>query len=404
MYSSFRIDKMTVIHNFFSMAFVLLLLCTYLNSQDVSIRRMAFADEVDLVVCETGEVLRIDPKHKNYKAALYDSGIAYVEDDKGDIRSFDVSPDGHLQRTKIYRIPGLSLFYNLFHHNHYTLKTPTKDGIRHWAISRTMYDENPNNVTISVFELSCPYPVLIRNRDPRIHPSHEVYHKGPLNFYGVHITAIGKWVAISGYDQCFNKAVAYKRLNFDLAGYNFMMNYETYSIDWKPNKLYGAIGKKIGISQAPITINGSDWIIKRLPNYAQPNIVLKKVQDRTILCVPLDEREDYKTLFYDIETFLPKNSLFLFLKDRKVAWPTCPLIRQYNFLSDQSHFKKATLNGIPGYYQSLSKEPIDGFFSSHDNRHDMYVYKIMAGPIDFLTNSYTYVDGGREKVDLVLLE
>ncbi|CAO5672830.1 MAG: hypothetical protein CNLJKLNK_00598 [Holosporales bacterium] len=370
----------------------------------MSTRRMAFVDDVDLITCETGEILAADPKYKNYKTALYDSGITYIEDDKGDIRSFDVLPNGHLQRTKIYRMPGISTFYNLFHHNHYTLKTPTKDGLRQWAISRTMYDENPNNVTISVFELSSSYPVLIRNRDPWIYPSHEVYHKGPLNFYGVHITAIDKWVAISGYDQCFNKAVAYKRLNFDLAGYNFMMNYETYSANWQTNKFYEAIGKKIGISQTPITINGSDWMIKRLPHHAQPDIVLKKVENRILLCVHLDDNADNKTLFYDIETFLPKSGLFLFLKEHKVRWPMCPLMNQCNFLSDQSLVKKATLNGIPGYYQSLAKEPIDGFFSSHDNRHDMYVYKIMAGPIDFLTNSYTYVDGEQEKVELLLLE
>lgn len=379
-----------------------IMFCTFLIGQEDSFRRTGMQTETALICFETGEVLKIDQKYREYKTAFYDSGIAYIEDTKGNIRSYKALPNGILKRTKIFRMPIIATLYNLFHHNHYTLKFPTQNGIRRWAISSTIYDNNPNNLTISVFELVSSDPVVIRNRDPWIHPSHEVMHIGPKNFYGIHITAIDQWVAISGFDKDGSRAVAYKRLNFDLAGYNFMMHYQTPSALWKPNKLYQAIGNKIGISQTPIPIGENDWIIKKLPIYAQPNILLKKDKDSVLLCVPLEENTINNVSFFDIETFHKRYPL-LFIHLSAAQWPEISFLNNYKLIAqammDKSFFEgqRAKINNIEGYYALSTQEPLHGIFRSKSS--DKKIYKIIAGPLDFLTNSYTYVDEERNEID-----
>lgn len=358
------------------------------------------------VVCDGGEICNIDSKYEHYVRALADGPVVYIEDHEGHVRSFEMDDKRMLKRTKIYRLPFVSFFYNLCHSNHYELKTKTTSGLMQWAISRTMYDNDPNCITISLFEIVQNYPVLIRNRDPWLYPSDKFLHNGP-NIFGVHITAVDQWVAISGYDKKNQRVFAYKKLNYDLAGYNFFMQYQTdYQTTWKTNQLYQFVGKKVGISQTPVSIPINDWVIKPLPEGANPNIFLKKQLDRVILCIPL-KSAGKPFCYIGLNNEEIKDVRFQ-TKYHYCEWPDRRAVRK---LMEQSLFDeksldiplKAKLNGSYGLYKVSTCEPVDGVFTDNQTGEETIVYRITSGPIDFFKNKFSYVDKDKNSLDFKLI-
>jgi hypothetical protein len=352
-------------------------------------------DQFTIIRCETGEIFKLKEKDRNYVRALTDLHVLYLEDSDGNLTSYDVEKDHTLKRTFIYRTPLIGFFYNLMHENSFTLKTPTKENIQTWAISRTMYDHDTNCTTVSVFELICPYPLIIRNRDPWLYPTHNFLHKGPEGIFGVHITAIDQWVAISGYNRFFQRIIAFKKLNYDLAGHNFMMTYKTSTSAWTPHKLFQFIGKKIGISQTPVSIPLADWTIRRLPPFSKPNILLTKINNEVILCVRIKDGEK-PMKFFKIDTF-EEQTLTLDIPDHDANWP------QGAIFQPELIIKEAKLNGRRGKYTFSSQEPLDGVFTDQESQEKTEVFKIIGSSIDFLTNRYQYVDASKKALDLTFL-
>ncbi|CAO5676780.1 MAG: hypothetical protein HEEMFOPI_01027 [Holosporales bacterium] len=348
------------------------------------------------IVCQTGEVFFIDPKYSDYKVALADSPVVYIEDSKGKIRSYEASDKKILQRTKLYRLPVMGFFYNLMNNNYYTLKTPTNDGIQKWAISRTMYDGDPNCITISLYVMLQSFPIILENHDPWLHPSQSFTHKGP-DIYGVHITAIDQWVAISGYNCLRQKVVAFKQMNYDLMGHNFFMTYQTDpQTQWSPNKLYKKIGKKIGVSQTPVNIPFPDWQTIALEDDSLPNIMLKRVRNSIVLCIP---RTNLGFKFITLKNDAPYDFRPIY---QVATWPELEFAIKLNSLIKEFAPKKATLNGRSGMYYPSSQEPLDGHFVDEETKERTEVYKIIDGVINFLQAKYSFVDKNKSRLKLVL--
>lgn len=344
------------------------------------------------VTCLTGETLHLPSASlPKMVRTLKDGPIVYSQDAQGKLYSFELNAQGTPQRTQIFRLPVVGSIYNKFYPNTLTLaRDPCRPNP--WAISYTTY-ENPDCRTISLFELVNAHPIMIRNRDPWLFPLFHYMHTGPLNMVGVNITALDRWVAISGYrDSDHKKVFVLRELNYDIAGHNFLMHYQLPNgEEWKPGRFLSWIAKKIGVSQKVVLLPQPDWQLFDMPeDVAGPDILLKRYASPGCLTgifldIPL---VGHRVAHFNIgnKTFADPTSahpliLHAPLQRNWLDYPTLNFI-----LSTQVALRQpAQLNGEEGTIELSSAEPLYGTFTNQKGQQTA-IYAVLRSPIDFLIN------------------
>lgn len=343
------------------------------------------------ILCDTGEVLHWPTKKPLFIVrALKDGPTVYAEDKSGNLYSFKADQDHRLEQTNVFRLPVIGTIWNIFISN--KLKpTFAPTGLNPWAISHTTYEQS-NQITISVFEMTNSYPIQIRNRDPWLCPLLHYMHQGPLGMVGVDITAIDRWVVVSGYTLERKKVFALREMNYDLAGHNFLMHYILPEGAVKPNAFLHFLSKKVDVSQEPVTIPRADWRIFPLPQDSQPRLLLKKVEQegilRTLLEIPHEQSN--KRSYFDITTQQYVGSIESPLPYTGSHWPL-PELMSFVLETQPSLYKNATLNDEKGIIELSSQEPLYGTFQNAKGQKTD-VYAILKSPWDFFTNRLSYVD------------
>ncbi|MBP9752898.1 MAG: hypothetical protein KBD31_03720 [Proteobacteria bacterium] len=361
------------------------------------------------LLTETGEICTLNEslKYPIIRTSI-ENGVAYTEDSKGDIRAYSVDENNTLTRINMYRLPLLGSLYHFLFENHFSLKEKTHNNLSTWAMSRAIYEDG--STTVSLFEMISHHPIIIRNRDPWLNPYHLFTHVGPFGMYGIHITAIDQWIAISGYSKnsqtnTLFKSFAFKRLTYDLAGHNFMMDYcfKTHSgaieqsFNRNSNRFYKFINKKMGISQKRVDLPVNNWSIFALPEDSGANITLKKYGENDIkIIIPQKDSQEKPAIFFDVFTksFVPyTDDSILFIPSN---WPILSesIAQSITYI----HSQRVLINGKAGYYYFSDNEPNHGHVNI--NNQTIEVFKIVSGPWDFFTNQYTYCDSNGKKLNL----
>jgi hypothetical protein len=363
------------------------------------------------IICESGEEVIVSvtelPRNAIVRAQK-DGPIIYMEDTRARLYSFEVdSSTGVVSRTKIFRFPVLGTIYNLFKTNYFTLSKDNDGQVMPWTISYVVYDNNPKSRTISLFETVKAKPGVIRNRDPWLLPGLQYDHCGPLNFTSVDLTASGRYVAVSGFHQG-KKAFAFRPLNYDSAGHNFMFHYQLAgqsTVTWSPKFLIKYLSRYLRISQEPFPLPQEDWNIVRLDDSHQPNILL--IENGRRLVVPCLTRSG---IHYDVYNIIGKRwermeehrdidfSKFRFhQREWPVVSPLLPLSLE------PSCYCKAILNGRRGIVRISSQEPLFGTFIGETTPYlEQPIYKVRRSLFDSVFNRLRYYDGQGNKVDFKL--
>lgn len=359
-----------------------------------------------LMICENGERITVAPTElpiNSIKRVQKDGPVIYMEDAQGEVYSFEVdSSKNQATRTEIFRLPLLGTLYNYLMPNYYTLARDREGKIAPWSIAYSDFPNTQAYQTISLFEMIENNPVIIRNRDPWLPPCFHYTHPGPQDFVGTDLTSGGKYVAVSGFHKG-EKAFAFRPLNYDLAGHNFLFRYQLEgqsTVTWQPNLFLKLFSRYLGIPQETFSLPREDWQIVKLKDHQQPNILMIENGRRLIVSTVNGENSSY-----DIYNILErrwesekeyKDILFSHYNLHPRPWP------KREPLSQERTGSRAVLEGKRGVIVFSTQEPLMGTFIEDKTYVEQPIYKVRRTFLDFILNQTAYYNNRGAKVALSL--
>lgn len=365
------------------------------------------ANKLKTIICENGERITINsnelPKSSIIRAQK-DGPIIYMEDAQGKVYSYEVNlSTSQGTRIEIFRLPLLGTLYNYLMPNYYTLPKDRQGEVVPWSMAYADFPNNQDYQTISLFEMIEKNPIVIRNRDPWLPPWFHYTHLGPKSFIGVDLTAAGKYVAVSGFYQG-KKAFAFRPLNYDLAGHNFLFNYRLEGqslVTWQPNILLKLFSIYLSIPQETFSLPTEDWQIVKLKDSHQPNILMIE-NGRRLVVSSIENSES----MYEVYNILEKrwenreeytDIIFSCYNIHPRQWPfVAPLAKERTGSG-------AVLGGKTGVIEFSTQEPLRGTFIEDKTFLSQSVYKVRRTFLDFLFNRTSYYDEQGKKIDFTLV-
>lgn len=307
-----------------------------------------------------------------------DGLLLFVLDEKNNIYQYQYENEKKYKYYKFIRIPVLNNFYDD------PIKIPVKNNFL-WCVQHTSSLYEPDTENRSTYDVETIYvikenPCRIGIYDPWISPNNDYYVDIPPNLDIYKIDSYGEYFAMLCRDIVNkNYYIYYRRLNFDIAGYNPLKIYQfNENKDVNEYLVKSCISGCVGVDNNPEIIGSTYW--DKIEIESKYNFCLFKNK--------LFVNNDKEIKIYDIRTKLWISELLsgIDYKIKNMKLENEELINVGTFIRSENN---NILCDPTTDYECFYAEPL--CCSVMKNNEKYYVLKMIVSLCDFLMCDYTYI-------------